>query len=156
MPEVLVKGQDYCIVRPRPTYDDLIGLFRKESLPTTGTSLGIERIIDLMDLFELYPAHISGTVIQAFVTVFDESTRRESTKLAAELRGQGINVEMQLEDRKLGKQFQHADRRGIPLVAVLGPEEVTQGIVKLKRLSDGEEVTVPRAEAAAKISDLLS
>ncbi|MAS32649.1 MAG: histidine--tRNA ligase [Anaerolineaceae bacterium] len=137
-------------------YDDLIGLFRKESLPTTGTSLGIERIIDLMDLFELYPAHISGTVIQAFVTVFDESTRRESTKLAAELRGQGINVEMQLEDRKLGKQFQHADRRGIPLVAVLGPEEVTQGIVKLKRLSDGEEVTVPRAEAAAKISDLLS
>ena len=41
-------------------YDDLVGLFRKESLPTTGTSLGIERIIDLMGLLNLYPAQFGG------------------------------------------------------------------------------------------------
>lgn len=136
-------------------YDDLIGMFRKESLPTTGTSLGIERIIDLMELFKLYPAHIVGTVIEVFVSVFDPSTRAESTRLAAELRAQGICTELQLEDRKLGRQFQHADRRGIPLVAVLGPEEVAQHIVKLKRLSDGEEFAVPRSSVAAKVRELL-
>src|SRR5690606_30097726 len=136
-------------------YDELLGMFRKESLPMTGVSLGIERIIDLMDFFNLYPAHINRTVVQVFVTVFDSSTRSDSTRLAAELRAQGICVELQLEERKLGRQFQAADRRGIPLVAVLGPEEIAQGMVRLKRLSDGEEFSVPRSEAAAQVRALL-
>lgn len=135
-------------------YDELLGMFRKESLPMTGVSLGIERIIDLMDFFSLYPAHINGSVAQVFITVFDSTTRAESTRLAAELRAQGIRTELQLEDRKLGRQFQHADRKGFPVVAVLGPEEIAQGMVKLKRLSDGEEITVPRPEAAARIQTL--
>jgi histidyl-tRNA synthetase len=136
-------------------YDDLLGMFRKESLPMTGVSLGIERIIDLMDFFNLYPAQINGTVVQVLVTLFDPATRAESTRLAAELRAQGLCVELQLEDRKLGRQFQYADRRGIPLVAVLGPEEIAQGVVKLKRLSDGSEVNVPRAETAQQVRALL-
>ena len=137
-------------------YDDLVGLFRKETAPTTGVSLGIERIIDLMDLLNLYPAHINGTVVQVFVSVFDQTTRTESTKLAAEMRAQGINVELQLDERKLGRQFQFADRKHIPLVAVLGPEEIAHGAVKLKRLSDGEEFTVQRNAVAAKVGELLN
>lgn len=136
-------------------YDQLIGLFRKESLPTTGTSLGIERIIDLMDELNLYPAHIVGTVVQVMVSVFSEETRAQSTRLASELRAAGINTELYLEDKNLGKQFNYADRKGIPLVAVLGPEEISQGSLKLKRLADGQEITVPRTEAAAQISALL-
>jgi len=53
-------------------YDDLIGLFRKQSLPTTGTSLGIERIIDLMDALNLYPPELTSTVVQVLVTVLYE------------------------------------------------------------------------------------
>lgn len=136
-------------------YDDLIGLFRKDSLPTVGTSLGIERIIDLMDELKLYPPHIVGTVVQALVAVFDESTRSASTALAAELRAAGVNTELYLQDKNLGKQFNYADKKGIPLVAVLGPEEVAAGVVKLKRLSDGSEVTVARAELPDKIRALL-
>src|SRR3954467_10327968 len=70
-------------------YDDLVGLFRGESIPTTGTSLGIERIIDLMDILKLYPASVGGTVVQALVTVFGDETRADSTALAAELRAGG-------------------------------------------------------------------
>ena len=136
-------------------YDDLIGLFRKESLPTTGTSLGIERIIDLMDFFDLYPAHINATVVQVLVAVFGDDTRAEATKLAAELRAGGVCTELHLEDRKIGRQFQHADRKGIPLVALLGSQEIAEGIVKLKRLSDGEEFTVPRGDIAEKVGELL-
>ena len=136
-------------------YDDLIGLFRKESLPTTGTSLGIERIIDLMDFFDLYPAHINGTGVQVLVAVFGDDTRTQSTRLAAELRAGGICTELHLEDRKIGRQFQHADRKGIPLVALLGSQEIAEGVVKLKRLSDGEEFTVKRDEVAAKVIELL-
>ncbi|TVR19863.1 MAG: histidine--tRNA ligase [Anaerolineaceae bacterium] len=136
-------------------YDDLIGLFRRESLPTTGVSLGIERIIDLMDVFALYPDDIGGTVVQALVTVFDESTRRDSARLAARLREGGIRTELFMEDKKLGKQFNHADKKGVRLVAVIGPDEAAQGVVKLKRLADGHEQVVALADAVASARQLL-
>jgi histidyl-tRNA synthetase len=136
-------------------YDGLIGLFRKEPLPTTGTALGIERIIDLMDELNLYPPSLSGTVAQVLVTVFDEATRGEATRLAALLRTSGVNTELYLLDKKLGQQFGHADKKGIPLVAIAGPEEIAAGQVKLKRLRDGHEVTVSREALAAAVGDLL-
>jgi histidyl-tRNA synthetase len=137
-------------------YDKLIGMFRRDSLPTTGISLGIERIIDLMDVLNLYPANIGGTVVQVLVTVFDAETQRESAKLASELRAGGIHTELVMDDKKLGKQFNHADKKGIPVVAVLGADEISAGVVKLRRLADGQELTVPREEAAQKAQDLLS
>lgn len=136
-------------------YDELIGLFRKDSLPTTGTSLGIERIIDLMDELGLYPAHIGGTVVQVLVTVFDDSTRAPAMKVAASLRAGGVNTELYMEDKNLGKQFNYADKKGIPLVAILGPEEIAQGMLKLKRLKDGAEVLVSQDGAVAKVQEML-
>jgi len=136
-------------------YDDLVGLFRGESLPTVGTTLGIERIIDLMDILELYPAHIGGTVVQALVTVFGDETRAASTALAAELRAGGVRTELYLQDKNVGKQINYADKKGIPLVALLGSDEIAQGTVKFKRLRDGEEVTVPRAVAVEAVNRLL-
>lgn len=136
-------------------YDDLVGLFRGESLPTVGTSLGIERIIDLMDVLNLYPAEIGGTVVQVMVTVFDDATRGASTQLAAELRAAGMNTELYLQDKNVGKQINYADKKGIPLVALLGSEELAQGNVKFKRLRDGAEVTAARAGAAEMVRTLL-
>ena len=128
-------------------YDNLIGMFRRQSLPTTGTSFGLERIIDLMDELNLYPEHLGGTLVQALVTVFNEETRTASMKIADELRRAGINTELYLEGRKLGRQFTYADRKGIPLVAVAGPEEIERGVVKLRRLRDGQEAAVDLARA---------
>jgi histidyl-tRNA synthetase len=136
-------------------YDDLIGIFRKESLPTVGTSLGIERIIDLMDELKLYPSEIGGTVVEVLVTVFGDETRGQSFRLASELRAAGVRTEVYLQDKGVGKQITYADKKRIPLVALLGSDEIAQGTVKLKRLRDGVEVTVPRAEAAAKARELV-
>ncbi len=137
-------------------YDDLIGLFRGESIPTTGTSLGIERIIDLLDLLKLYPAHIGGTVVQVLVTVFGDDTRAAATRFTADLRAAGVRTELYMLDKPIGKQMTYADKKRIPLVAVLGTQEIADGTVKLKRLTDGEEVTVDRAAAHAKITELLA
>jgi histidyl-tRNA synthetase len=137
-------------------YDGLIGVFRKESLPTTGTSLGIERIIDLMDILNLYPPNIVGTVVEVLVTVFNDETQGQSARLAADLRAEGIRTELYMQGKNLGKQFDYANKKSIPLVAILGPEEAAQNVVKLKRLSDGTEITVSRSEAAAKARELLT
>jgi histidyl-tRNA synthetase len=138
-------------------YDDLIGLFRKQTLPTVGISLGIERLITIMDKRNMYPATLNKTVVQALVSVFSPETRAESMKLAAELRAAEIRTELFMQDNKsLGKQFGYADTKGIPVVAVLGPDEIAQGKVKFKRLADQQEVTVSRADALATLRELLS
>ena len=136
-------------------YDDLIGMFRKESLPTVGTSLGIERIIDLMEILQLYPPNIVGTVVETLVTVFNDEARPAAAKLAADLRAGGVRTELYMQDKGLGKQFEYANKKGIPLVAVQGPDEVAAGVVKLKRLSDGSEVTADRNAVAQKVIDML-
>jgi histidyl-tRNA synthetase len=138
-------------------YDNLIGIFRKDSLPTSGTSLGVERIIDVLDELNLYPSHIGGTIVQVLVTVFGDETHAESLKLVSELRQANIRAELYMTDGKykLGNQFNHADKKGIPLVAVLGADEITQQVVKFKRLSDGHEVIANRATAPDTIRTLL-
>ncbi len=137
-------------------YDNLIGMFRRQSLPTTGTSFGIERIIDLMDELDLYPAHLGGTLVQALVTVFSDETSSASMRIADTLRQAGINTELYLETRKLGRQFAYADKKGIPLVAIAGPDEIEAGVVKLRRLRDGQEVTVLIPDLAAVARNLLA
>ncbi len=136
-------------------YDDLVGMFRGETIPTTGISLGIERIIDVMDILGLYPPGIGGTVLQVMVAVFGEDTRAASSGLAAELRAAGVRTELYMQDKGVGKQIGYADKKGIPVVALLGAEEIAAGTVKLKRLRDGAERVVARADAAAAVSELL-
>lgn len=136
-------------------YDGLIGMFRKESLPTTGVSLGIERIIDVMDELGLYPAHIGGTVVQALVGVFGPDLRPAATALTAQLREAGIRAELMLQDRKVGQQFNYADKKGIPLVVLQGPDEAARSEVKVKRLRDGVEVTVAAAVLAETVRSML-
>src|SRR5258708_24215241 len=67
-------------------YDDLIGLFRKEALPTVGVSLGIERLITLMDKRQMYPPELKRTVVQVLITVFGPDTRPGALGLASALR----------------------------------------------------------------------
>jgi len=155
--EAVLNGDSIGSIAGGGRYDDLIGLFRKQSMPTTGFALGIERVITLMDEKNMYPAGIGGTVVDVLVTVFDRETASESAALTQRLREAGIRAELYMTDSKpkLGKQFGYADKKGIPIVAVMGADEIAQDVVRLKRLSDGEEVTVKRGKSAAKVRELL-
>ena len=154
---VITKPDNLGSVQGGGRYDELIGRFRGQSLPTTGISLGIERIIDLMTMLDLYPDWVmQGTVVETMVTVFSNDLQSETLKLAMELREAGINAESYLDARKnIGKQIGYADGKGIPIVAFLGSDEVANAEVKLKRLHDGEERTVARAGVAEEIRALL-
>jgi len=153
---IITQPQNLGSVTGGGRYDDLIGLFRKQSLPNTGTSLGIERIIDLMDVLDLYPPELTGTVVQVLVTVFDERTQGDSLRLASDLRAAGIRTEAYLQPkRSIGRQLQYADRKGVPIAAFLGTEEIAAGTVKFKRLRDGQEIVTPRDAAAQTVRDLL-
>ncbi len=153
---IITKPENLGSVTGGGRYDELLGLFRRQSLPTTGSSLGIERIVGLMDRLNLYPPELGGTVVQVLVTVFRAETQSASLALANELRASGVRTEAYMNPkRNLGKQIQYADRKGTQVVAFLGEDELNAGVVKFKRLRDGHEVVVPRAEAAQAVRALL-
>jgi len=118
-------------------YDKLIGMFLGEDIPATGTTLGIERIIDVMTELNMMPD--MRTSIKVLVTIFDEQTKNNSIKLVQKLRKAGIKSEIYYEKSSLKKQFKYADKMGIPYVIILGPEEVEKNELSLKDMTTGEQ-----------------
>jgi histidyl-tRNA synthetase len=109
-----------------------------------------------MDLLNLYPPEVSRTVVQVLVTVFGPETQAESLRLANELRAADIRAEAVMQtNRSIGKQIQYADRKGAQVVAFLGADEISRGVVKFKRLRDGHEITAARADAPQTVRGLL-
>ena len=103
----------------------------------------------------LLPADLGKCPADVLVTVFDQERQGTSLSLAASLRQAGLSVICYPEAAKLPKQFKYADRLGIRLAAVIGPDEAANGTVTLKDLSNGTQTTVPRAEAARRLNELL-
>ncbi len=132
-------------------YDGLVGLFSKQSLPATGTTIGIERIILVMDELGMYPPQLGKTVSQVLMTIFSEEMLGESLKLASELRRAGLKVEQYMGNKGIGDQIRYALKRGIPYVAIVGPDEAAAGRVVLRRLDQNVQLEVARDQAAAQI-----
>ena len=135
-------------------YDELIGSFSKQSHPVTGTSFGIERIIDVMDEFDMFPPAIGKTVTQVLVTVFDTELTQESLKLATLLRSSGIRTEVYCRPARLSTQIKYADTKGIPYAVILGSDEVEAGTVAIRNLASREQQVVPREEFVERIKQL--
>ena len=127
-------------------YDELIGSFSRQGYPATGTSFGIERIIDVMEEFDMFPAAIGKTVTQVLVTVFDAELAQESLKLATLLRQDGIRTEVYCRSTRLSTQIKYADTKGIPYAVILGSDEVEAGTVAIRDLASREQQIVPREE----------
>ena len=135
-------------------YDELIGSFSKQSYPATGTSFGIERIIDVMEEFDMFPTAVGKTVTQVLVTVFDADLAQESLKLATLLRSNGIRTEVYCRSTRISTQMKYADSKGIPYAVILGSDEVETGTVAVRDLASREQQVVPREKLVPHIQEL--
>ena len=135
-------------------YDELIGSFSKQSHPATGTSFGIERIIDVMEEFNMFPPAVGKTVTQVLVTVFDAQLAQESLKLATLLRQSGIRTEVYCRPTRLSGQIKYADTKGIPYAVILGSDEVEAGTVAIRDLANREQRVIPRENLVEYIQKL--
>ena len=135
-------------------YDELIGSFSKQGYPATGTSFGIERIIDVMEEFDMFPSTVGKTVTQVLVTIFDAELAHESLKLATLLRQSGIRTEVYCRPTRLSAQIKYADTKGIPYAVILGSDEVEAGTVAVRNLSSREQQVVRREKLVECIQDL--
>ena len=137
-------------------YDGLIGMFGKEQIPACGFSLGLERILVVMEERGMFQRLIDEGKLKidsadVLVTVWNEDAIGESLKLAAELRRENLRVSVYPEADKLGKQFKYADSIKIPFVCVLGDAELAENTVTLKNLRTGEQETIERNEISKRI-----
>ncbi len=137
-------------------YDELIGSFSKQGYPATGTSFGIERIIDVMEEFDMFPTSVGKTVTQVLVTVFDAELAQESLKLATLLRKDGIKTEVYCRPTRLSAQIKYADTKGIPYAVILGSDELEAGKVAIRNLASREQHIVPREELVDHIYRLTN
>lgn len=118
-------------------YDKAIGKYTGYDVPATGGSFGIERICDIMK--DRNMKEFTETPSQVLVTVFDESTLIDSIKTANDLRRNGLSVMLYPEFDKLGKQIKYADKKGIPFVLIIGPDEKQKGEFMLKDMKNQTE-----------------
>ncbi len=136
-------------------YDNLIGMFLRQDVPACGISLGLERILVVMEERGMFPANLVSATADVMVAVWNEAGVGDSLALAARLRAAGVRVEVYPDADKLGKQFKYASAGGVPLVAVVGDDEAARGEVALKDLRTGEQRSIARDDLAAEVTKAL-
>lgn len=131
--ETVVKTAKIGSVTGGGRYDKLIGLFSGRDMPAVGTTIGFDRICDVIS--ELNLLNLPKTQTKVLVTVFSPALLKNSIKIVNELRTRNINSELYPDpDVRLDKQLKYADRKGIPCAIIAGPEEVAKGGFMLKNL----------------------
>ncbi|OIP98398.1 histidine--tRNA ligase [Candidatus Wirthbacteria bacterium CG2_30_54_11] len=153
--EVRIDGFTAGAVGGGERYDQLVSRFSKTDVPGTGIAFGFDRTVEAMLQFGLLPE--KRTVAEVLVTIFAPEMLPDSLALATKLRAAGINVDTYTEHTaRMKKQIGYADKKGIPVAAILGPDEKTQGAVVLKDLRTGTQLTCDQSEAAGQIRLLIN
>jgi histidyl-tRNA synthetase len=122
-------------------YDDLTGIFGLKNMSGVGISFGLDRIALVIEELNLFPETVLATSKAIFIN-FGDKEALYSMKAIAKLRANNIKVELYPDNTKIGKQFQHADKRGIPFAVLVGDEEMSNSEFTLKNLATGEQQKV--------------
>lgn len=127
-------------------YDKLVGMFSKDEIPAVGFAFGFDRVVEALDELKLFPDDL--TTADVLVTIFSEELADQSIKLSSQLRSTNIKTELYLDPQaKMEKQLKYADKKQIPFVAIIGPEEAESNQITLKNLKTREQQTLPLEEA---------
>ena len=149
--EVKANGVSIGSVSGGGRYDNLTGSFGMPGLSGVGISFGVDRIYDVMDELNLFPAS-AGQGTQVFIVPFDTTARAVALPLLSQLRAANIAAEVYPDLAKVKKMMDYANARAIPFVVLIGSEEVQTGILSLKNMVTGEQHKVTAEELVQKLS----
>ena len=148
-----VKALDFAIgsICGGGRYDDLTGIFGLPNMSGVGISFGADRIYDVLMGLNLFPQDAAAAATVLF-TNMGEKEVAYVIPVAAALRAAGIACEIYPDNAKLKKQFEYADRKGIPYLAIVGDQEVADSTVTLKNLASGEQRAIAKNALAEALS----
>ncbi len=131
-------------------YDNLTGIFGMPGVSGVGISFGADRIYDVLNQLDLYPATSVDQTKVLFAT-FGVAELAYALGWARELRASGVNVEVYPEPVKMKRQMNYADQKQIPWVAIVGGDEMAAGTVMLKNMTTGEQKACSLEELLAAL-----
>jgi histidyl-tRNA synthetase len=118
-------------------YDDLVARFTGQTVPATGISIGVSRLMSALASRGIAGAGRAPLIV---VTVFDRAESAAAFRTAAELRAAGLRAEAYVGTGRMGDQLKYADRRGAAVAVIEGGDERARGEVTLKDLARGAEL----------------
>jgi histidyl-tRNA synthetase len=129
-------------------YDNLTGVFGMPGLSGVGISFGADRIFDVLNTLNLYPADTVASTKVIFLNL-GEDEASVSLKYIKLLRSAGVPSELYPDASKMKKQMSYANDKHIPFVAIVGDDEIANNTVALKNMATGEQESL-------KINDIIS
>lgn len=122
-------------------YDNLTEMFGGKNLTGVGISFGIERIFDIMEELNLFPAKSEhGTKV--LLCHFDEITLSFAFEILQTLRKAGIHSEIYPSVAKISKQLDYANKKQIPFAVIIGSDEMQSQQLTVKNLNEGTQVKI--------------
>lgn len=131
-------------------YDNLTGIFGMEGLSGVGISFGADRIYDVLNQLDLYPDTTTTSTRLLFIN-FGATEAAHCLRLANQVRSAGIPTEVFPDSAKIKKQMSYANANAIPFVALVGENEMQQGVVSLKNMTTGEQQNLTIDEVIAAV-----
>ncbi len=119
-------------------YDNLTGVFGMPGTSGVGISFGADRIFDVLNTLDLYPADTLASTKVLFIN-FGENEATASLGYIKQLRAAGISAELFPDTTKMKKQMNYANVKNVPFVAMVGESEIENGTITLKDMTSGEQ-----------------
>ncbi|MCR4565108.1 MAG: histidine--tRNA ligase [Bacteroidales bacterium] len=142
-----VKALDFAIgsICGGGRYDNLTGIFGLPDTSGVGISFGADRIYDVLTGLDKFPAGLKSSTRVLFANMGETAYLLPVVKA---LREEGVSCEIYPENTKLKKQFDYADRKGIPFISICGSDEAAAGLINLKNLATGEQQSFSKDDLA--------
>ncbi|WZZ41812.1 hypothetical protein YC2023_038071 [Brassica napus] len=150
--EAVCIGAEVGSIAAGGRYDNLIGMFGSKQVPAVGMSLGIERVFNIME--EQQKQAVRATETQVLVSVMEDNKLGEAAELASMLWEADINAEYLVTKRQT-KHFDRAKSSGIPWMVVVGKNELSGGVVTLKKVVEGSKEEVKDVPRDSFVAELL-
>ncbi len=135
-------------------YDRLIGIFTGQDIPATGTSIGLDRLVTVMDELDAWPIQ-TQTRTEVLVLRFDPALTPLYLQIAQDLRNAGFNTDLYTGKKNIRAQLGYAKDRGIPVVIIIGSDEAKARTVSVRYMPTGDQVTLRQSELVPYLRHLL-
>lgn len=145
--ETIIESKKIGSVTGGGRYNELIGMFTGRNIAAVGTTIGFDRICDIIS--DLNLLNLPKTQTKVLVTIFSSDLINKSISISNELRKKNINVELYPDaSAKLDKQLKYADRKGIPFAIIAGKDEIAKNGFLLKNLNTKTQDFYSKVEEA--------
>ena len=132
-------------------YDDLTGIFGLEDVSGVGVSFGADRIYDVMEQLDRFPRRGEMETRVLFVN-FGDPEAQYIFPVLDQLRQKGIACELYPDAVKMKKQMGYANSRNIPYVALVGEQEMSEGVITLREMETGNQERLTPDHMAERLS----